>query len=148
MANPHTQQAKKCLLSILDGCGSVPLEVAYLQCNCDYDSLAGALASLIEEERVSIGRLKTRPVWLLGKKPVFPANGKEIWHTDRKKMLRILPEALKMIRKKHTKEQESNNKHPTEQQDIIVALLEDGIPRNRGEIIALTGIVDIEYPVW
>ena len=83
MVKPHTQQAKKCLLSILDSCGSVPLEVAYLQCNCDYDSLVGALASLIEEERVSIGRLKTRPVWL-PKKSATPANGKEIWHTDRK----------------------------------------------------------------
>ncbi len=148
MVKPHTQQAKKCLLSILDSCGSVPLEVAYLQCNCDYDSLVGALASLIEEERVSIGRLKTRPVWLLAKKSATPANGKEIWHTDRKKMLRILPEALKMIRKKHNKGQKSNDKHLTEQQNIVVALLEDGIPRSREEINASTGILDIEYPIW
>ncbi|MDD4766305.1 MAG: DEAD/DEAH box helicase [Desulfotomaculaceae bacterium] len=149
MANPNTKQARERLLSILSGHGPVPLEVVYSQCDCDYDSIAGALSSLIEKEEILIGRLKNRAGWMLGEKSVITPNGTVTWHTNRGEMRRDLPKVLKVLRKKYSQTQDlCSSKYIGEQQKIITTLLDDGIPRSREEIIASTGLEDIKHPVW
>lgn len=111
MANSKTKQARERLLSVLSGHGPVPLEVAYSQCDCDYDSIAGALSSLIEKEEILIGRLKTRAGWMLGEKSVLPSNGAVAWSTDRGVMRRDLPKVLKVLRKKYGRAQDLSSEY-------------------------------------
>lgn len=111
MANSKTKQARERLLSVLSGHGPVPLEVAYSQCDCDYDSIAGALSSLIEKEEILIGRLKTRAGWMLGEKSVLPSNGAVAWSTDRRVMRRDLPKVLKVLRKKYGRAQDLSSEY-------------------------------------
>lgn len=149
MANLKTKQAIDRLLSLLKGQDPVPLELIYSRCGCDYDALAGALSSLIEKEAVLIGRLKTRAGWLIGESGALPPAGVSSWHTGRNQLRNTLPKVLKDL-KKHTQAEGTGptDGYRDETLKIISALLIDGQPRTKAEIVASTGLEDIHYSVW
>lgn len=149
MANPKTKQTRERLLSLLKGQAPLPLEVVYSQCDCDYDSIAGALSSLIEKEEVLFGRLKTRTGWFIGEKSAPPKNGAATWHTSRGEMRRAFPKILKILRKyEEVKNHGGGSEQSEEQLKIITGLLSDGKPRTHEEISAATGLEDIRRQVW
>lgn len=150
MANPKTKQARDRLLSLLRGQDPLPLDVLYSECDCDYDSLAGALSSLVEKEEVIIGRLKTRAGWLIADRSGHPLNGAATWHSSRGEMRGALPKALKSLRKKYVqaKGPGCGSEPRDEQINTIIGLLSDGKARTREEIIAATGLEDIRRQVW
>ncbi|MFX4261885.1 DEAD/DEAH box helicase [Pelotomaculum propionicicum] len=150
MATPKTKQARERLLSILRGQEPLPLDVIYPECDCDYDSVAGALSSLIEKEEIRIGRLKTRAGWLIANRSVQPLNGAATWHSSRGEMRVALPKVLKALRKKYgqAKSPGCGSDICDEKLKIITGLLSDGKARTRDEIIAATGLEDIRHQVW
>lgn len=148
MANPKTKQARERILSLLRGREPLPLEAVYSQCD-DYDSLAGALSSMIEKEEILIGRLKTRAGWMIGEKTALPPNGGATWHASRGEMRGALPKVLRVLRKyEQSKGAFSGDEQSEAQIRIITSLLSDGKPRTREEIIAATGFEDIRRQVW
>lgn len=148
MANPKTKQARESLLSLLRGQDPLPLETVYSQCDCDYDSMAGALSSMIEKEEILIGRLKTRFGWLIGEKSA-PATSGATWYTSRGEMRKTIPKVLALLKKlDQTKEPGVGSERTAEQLKVVAGLLGDGIPRTREEIIAATGLEAIRLPVW
>jgi ATP-dependent RNA helicase HelY len=148
LANPKTIQVRENLLSLLREQEPLPLETVYSQCDCDYDSIAGALASMIEKEEVLIGRLKTKAGWLLGEKSA-PVTTGAAWYTSRGEMRKSIPKLLGYLKKlDQAKEPGISSGHAAEQLKTIVGLLDDGRPRTREEIIASTGLEDIKHPVW
>lgn len=148
MANPKTKQARESLLSLLKGQEPLPLETVYSQCDCDYDSIAGALSSMIEKEEVLIGRLKNRTVWLIGEKSA-PAPAGATWYTGRGEMRKTIPKVLGLLKKyDQAKDPGVSSEQAAEQLKIVNGLLGDGRLRTREEIIATTGLENIRHPGW
>ena len=148
LSNPKTKQAREILLSLLKGQDPLTLETVYSQCDCDYDSIAGALSSMIEKEEILIGRLKTRFGWLIGEKSA-PATSGATWYTSRGDMRKTIPKVLTLLKKlDQAKEPVVSSERTAEQLKVVAGLLGDGIPRTREEIIAATGFEYIRLPVW
>lgn len=144
MANFKTKQAKERVLTLLRGNGPVPLELIYSQCECDHESLAGALSSLVEKGEVQLGRQKARQGWLLaegGEKPAGPVS----WQQERGQVRTALSEIVREL-KKHIPPENPGGDDP-EEAVRIEALLSDGRPRTLAEILSETGLDQIRREV-
>lgn len=149
MANNKTKQTRDLLLDALKENESLPLEILYSKCNCDYDALTGALRSLIEKEEISIGRLKTKNSWLIGSPEHKMTSGNTNWYSGRGQMRNKLPKMLKELRKiGPAPETSTENESDREQLQILTTLLSDGQPRSRLQITAATGLENIAPSVW
>lgn len=149
MANNKTKQTKDLLLHLLQENAVMPLEAVYVKCDCDYDALAGALSSLIEKEEIAIGRLKTKSGWLIGHNGSNTPAGGTTWHTGRGQMRHTLPRVLKELKKYTPARETQAASGPAQNQiDAVNAILADGQPRSRFEIIAATGNENLSPQVW
>lgn len=149
MASSKTKHAIMQLTTLLKEGVPLPLEILYSRCDCNYDALAGALSSLIEKEEIRIGRARSGGSWIIGEKDLeSPAKG-ETWHTGRGSMRKVLPKLLKVIRKYTPLEEEIPTDNDfRDQLNTISKLLADGQPRSKADIIAATGLENLDSLVW
>ncbi len=149
LASNKTKQAITEVTNLLKDGVPLPLEILYSRCNCNSDALAGALSSLIEKEEIRIGRAKSGGSWFIGENVLAPPAREETWHTGRGQMRKVLPKLLKVIRK-YTPPEEAT---PTDneisaQLNSVRKVLEDGQPRSKADIIAATGLENLDSLVW
>lgn len=149
MASSKTKQAITQLTELLKNEAPIPLEIIYSHCNFNFDTLAGALASLIEKEEIRIGRTKSGNSWFISDNVVMSSNRGEIWHTGKGQMRKVLPRLLKAVKKYSPPlETAPAGDEIKTQLNAIHEFLKDGQPRTRFEIVAATGLEDIDNRVW
>lgn len=149
MANNKTKRAREHLLTLLKGQEPLPLEVLYHRSGCDFDTLAGAISSLIEKEEIRIGRKKTKSGWLIGENNGHFPDGSVIWHFERGQMRHTLPKILKELKKFAPADQDLPVDLPEEGQlNTVLELLSDQRPRSKTEIIAETGVEEFHPSLW
>jgi len=149
LASSKTKQAIIQLTDLLKEGIPLPLEILYSRCDCNFDALAGALSSLIEKEEIRIGRTRSGGSWIIGDNGLATPGKGETWHTGRGQMRKVLPKLLKIIRK-YTPLEETI---PTDKEIIALLnsvreLLADGQPRTKADIIATTGLENLDSLVW
>lgn len=149
MASSKTKQAISQLTDLLKGGASLPLELLYSRCDYNFDALAGALSSLIEKEEIRIGRAKSGGNWFIGENILAPPTRGETWHTGKGQMRKVLPKLLKVIRKYTPPEEDTPTDDDIKDQlNSIGELLADGQPRSKTDIIAETGLENLDSLVW
>lgn len=143
MATNKTKQAREQIQKLLKNGKLWSLQVLAESCGCGIESLAGALASLVEKEEICIFRSKKKTNWLIGRTGLAAPTG-EISYADRDQMRNVLPEILEELKKcKFPTTKEPGSEATQNQFKILFELLSDGQPRSKIEIIAETGIEDL-----
>jgi hypothetical protein len=149
LASSKTKEVITQLTELLKDGVPLPLEILYSRCDCNSDTLAGALSSLIEKEEIRIGRSRAGGSWFIGDNGHAAPGKGETWHTERTQMRKVLPKLLKVMKKYPVIEEEPpSDNEIREQLNSIHTLLADGQPRSKAEIAAITGLEDLNNTVW